>query len=43
MAKSDKILCVQAFGLIEVEPGQHAFGFAHTYRMPPEISQVGLY
>ena len=42
MAKSDKILCVQAFGLIEVEPGQHAFGFAHTYRMPPEISQVGL-
>ena len=42
MGESDKILCVQVFGLIEVEPGQHAFGFAHTYRMPPEIFHVGL-
>ena len=42
MSESDKILCVQVFGLIEVEPGKHAFGFAHTYRMPPEVSQVGL-
>ena len=42
MSESDKILCVQVFGLIEVEPGQHAFGFAHTYRMPPEIFHVGL-
>ena len=43
MAENDKILCVQVFGLIEVEPSLHAFGFAHTpNRMPPEISQVGL-
>ena len=44
MADHDRVLCVQVFGLIEVEPERYAFGFAHafgfaqTYALPPDVS-----
>ena len=42
MPEHDKVLCVQVFGLIEVEPERYAFGFAHTYTLPPEVSPSRL-
>ena len=38
MADHDKVLCVQVFGLIEVEPDRYAFGFAQTYALAPDVS-----
>ena len=42
MADHDKVLCVQVFGLIEVEPERYAFGFAQTYALPPDVTPSGL-
>ena len=42
MADHDKVLCVQVFGLMEVEPDRYAFGFAHTYALPPDVSPERL-
>ena len=42
MADHDKVLCVQVFGLIEVEPERYAFGFAQTYALPPNVSPSRL-
>ena len=42
MADHDKVLCVQIFGLIEVEPERYAFGFAQTYALPPDVSPSRL-
>ncbi len=42
MPDTDKVLCVQVFGLIEMEPGKHAFGFARTYAMPPQVSPLDV-
>ena len=43
MTDSNKVLCVQVFGLIEVEPGRYVFGFADTYAMPSEVSLTTLH
>ena len=42
MADHDKVLCVQVFGLIEVEPERYAFGFAQTYALPQDVSPSRL-
>ena len=38
MPDRDRALCVQVFGLIEVEPGRHGLGFAHRYALPPDVA-----
>ena len=42
MADHDKVLCVQVFGLTEVEPERYAFGFAQTYALPPDVTPSRL-
>lgn len=42
MPGHDKVLCVQVFGLIEVEHERYAFGFADTYVLPPDVSAARL-
>lgn len=41
MPDRDRALCVQVFGLIEVEPGRHGFSLSHTYALPPDVAPRG--
>ena len=47
VADHDKVLCVQVFGLrvfglIEVEPGRHGFGFSHTHALARDVAPPRL-